>query len=558
MTAALWLLWGCGSPDAVDADGDGATTASDCDDRDPGVSPWAEETCDGKDNDCDGQIDEGVAETYFPDADGDGSGDLSGESISSCQGIPDGYTTQGRTNDCDDTDPLISASELDVCGDGVDNDCDGAVDEPECVTTLIRGASTENTLRLGSALRDPVDLDGDGRADLVVGAGAAAVADQAAVLIWSAPPVGVADPSSASAILRSSVPMGIQNGAFFDISAPDDASGYPAMLIASADTGALWVIDGPFSGELVLQEEARAQVSGSADEDYDYLQVEGIGDLNGDGWMDVLLGVPGAGAEDAGAAWLLLGPLSGESTLTDADVVLWGTEEGDNLGAAIAGLEDLDGDGLVDVAVGAPQGHVLEEKQSGAGGGYVAVFTSPLSGSSAVADAEALLQSASRNQLFGISLSSGDLDADGYTDLVISDTSQVMVFSGATLTATDDPAAAADARVEIGGSAIIGDAMPAVADINQDGAADILLGTERNIGCAVLLGPLDGVVALEASADFRFQEPLMSSNTLRLASGGDLDGDGRTELVVGYSGYAQPWSGEGAEAIVGQVGILEW
>ena len=65
-----------GSP--VDADGDGFVAAEDCDDDDPGISPGAVETCDGVDNDCDGEIDEPGADgspTWYPDADGDGWGD---------------------------------------------------------------------------------------------------------------------------------------------------------------------------------------------------------------------------------------------------------------------------------------------------------------------------------------------------------------------------------------------------------------------------------------------------------------------------------------------------
>ncbi|MBI4848652.1 MAG: M6 family metalloprotease domain-containing protein [Nitrospirae bacterium] len=87
----------------VDVDSDGYTTcAGDCDDNDPAVNPGAWEICDGKDNNCDGNVDEGF------DADGD--------TYATCAG------------DCDDNNPDIHPGALEFC-DGIDNNCDGNVDE---------------------------------------------------------------------------------------------------------------------------------------------------------------------------------------------------------------------------------------------------------------------------------------------------------------------------------------------------------------------------------------------------------------------------------------------
>lgn len=91
----------------TDDDADGVTTCAvppDCDDTDPEVLPGAEEICDGHDNDCNGQSDEGF------DLDGDGFG--------AC----------GDTGDCDDDDPTRAPGFIEIC-DGVDNDCNGAPDD---------------------------------------------------------------------------------------------------------------------------------------------------------------------------------------------------------------------------------------------------------------------------------------------------------------------------------------------------------------------------------------------------------------------------------------------
>ncbi len=125
----------------ADADGDGfgdeGTTieaceqpdgyvpiGNDCDDSDAEIYPSAPERCDGVDNDCDGEIDEDLLETWYADADGDGHGDPDA-GIESCD-PGEGYVEDD--DDCDDSDASAYPGGEEVC-DGVDNDCDGSTDE---------------------------------------------------------------------------------------------------------------------------------------------------------------------------------------------------------------------------------------------------------------------------------------------------------------------------------------------------------------------------------------------------------------------------------------------
>jgi hypothetical protein len=103
--------------------------SEDCDDEHTGVSPDATETCDGVDNDCDGDTDEDDAAdalTWYADVDEDGWADAHSTTLSCSQ--PSGYLGEERAEDCDDGDPDIHPGADEHC-DEVDEDCDGLVDD---------------------------------------------------------------------------------------------------------------------------------------------------------------------------------------------------------------------------------------------------------------------------------------------------------------------------------------------------------------------------------------------------------------------------------------------
>lgn len=143
---------GFGDPDRVRRvcamPADGVATAGDCDDLDATARPDGVELCDGADDNCDGVVDEGVALSFFPDADGDGHG-LEAGAVEGCL-VPDGYAR--LSDDCDDNDALAWTGAVESC-DGVDNDCDDAVDEGAADVLLW------------------VDADGDGYGDPTAPAG---------------------------------------------------------------------------------------------------------------------------------------------------------------------------------------------------------------------------------------------------------------------------------------------------------------------------------------------------------------------------------------------------
>jgi len=125
-----WTGGSCVSMVILDNDADGWPEFLECDDdSDPPADedatrhPLADEVCNGLDDNCDGQADEGLLEEWYEDTDGDGYG--GGEPILSCD--PEGDLVR-VTGDCDDGDATISPQASEAHGDGVDNDCDGVVD----------------------------------------------------------------------------------------------------------------------------------------------------------------------------------------------------------------------------------------------------------------------------------------------------------------------------------------------------------------------------------------------------------------------------------------------
>ena len=111
---------------SCDVDGDGVSTAEDCDDNDASIYPGATEFCDGVDNNCSGDESDAVdAQVWYADTDGDSYGDPESAIIESCT-QPSGHVIDNT--DCDDSNSDINPGATEVPDNGVDENCDPSDD----------------------------------------------------------------------------------------------------------------------------------------------------------------------------------------------------------------------------------------------------------------------------------------------------------------------------------------------------------------------------------------------------------------------------------------------
>jgi hypothetical protein len=132
-------LVSCEPPDGY------ADEGGDCRDDDPDIYPGADERCNGLDDDCDLLADEDAVDAgrWYVDADEDGFGDVS-QPIDSCFQPPG---TVSNAGDCDDDNPLGYPGAPEICGNGLNDDCDddNEVDEADCVPPPVDTSDTSDT-----------------------------------------------------------------------------------------------------------------------------------------------------------------------------------------------------------------------------------------------------------------------------------------------------------------------------------------------------------------------------------------------------------------------------
>jgi hypothetical protein len=201
-----------------------------------------------------------------------------------------------------------------------------------------------------------------------------------------------------------------------------DGDGLADLLVGAyrhdeggSSAGSAYLLQSPVSGEVELGD-ADGEFLGEEAHDLAGWAVATAGDINGDGLDDVLVGAyeHTAGGDHAGAAWLIHGPADGTIDLADADGKFVGEAEWDYAGIAVAPAGDVNGDGVADFLIGAK----FDTSGNGAGAAYLIYGPMEgvvdLSASSAKFMGEVTLDEAGRYLA-----AAGDVNGDGFDDIVI-------------------------------------------------------------------------------------------------------------------------------------------
>jgi FG-GAP repeat len=307
------------------------------------------------------------------------------------------------------------------------------------------------------------DLDDDGVDDLVIGAPGAS-----STFLVLGPVTSNFSLSAADAVLTGSAAYAVGEGDF-------DGDGEAEAVTADYSAGKVYVSPLPASSSATVTAAASLILSGETSGDYAGRWVSS-GDSDGDGLDDLLVGATydKAGGTAAGAAYLVLGGSTGSVSLSAADSKLVGESAGDAAGRVVA-MGDLDGDGLSDLVIGAP-GVSTRVSQAGAVYVVWASSTGGTMDLSA-ADAKLWGAGNSGLLSYERSLAIGDLDADGHDDLVVGDTHQgaVLLFYGPLSGSVETSEADALFYEESVSSGATLSGL-AVGDANGDGAGDLLIG----------------------------------------------------------------------------------
>ena len=297
------------------------------------------------------------------------------------------------------------------------------------------------------------------------------------------------------------------------------------------------------------------------------ISVSSAGDFNGDGLDDVIVG-----ASNINRAYVFFGRDTASQLIlnsgTDADIFLEGTGD---FGRSVAGAGDFNGDNFDDVIVGA-----REDDSSGQMTGNAYVFlgcdpagVGPCLTSRTIADAEVNLQGQGVDDWFGASVASaGDFNGDGLKDVLVGaprdddngdNSGRAFMFLGRVLAAPVTLHADVQAEIIVDGQLgdELGTSVASVEDFNGDGLSDVILGAPeanfttfdtvifdtigtgngRTGSAYVFLGrALVSPLVLDADQDAEmiinghgFSTDFGSS----VASAGDMDGDGLSEVIVG-------------------------
>lgn len=366
------------------------------------------------------------------------------------------------------------------------------------------------------------DINGDGYDDIIIGSSGA-------------------DPNSRNAAGISYVIFGKSNGfSDIDLASLNNTQGFKILGQSYSD------------------------VSGSS--------VAGAGDINNDGYKDIIIGAPATYSGKTGKSYIIFGKANG---FTDIDLNNLSLDQGfkitgqygDTCGLSVSAAEDINGDGFDDIIIGAPM-YQLNKK------GEVYVFYGKQTGfeninlynSLSSSDGFRIIGEEIGDRL-GISVASaGDINRDGYKDIIIGNrpnpsymngiSTTYVIFGKADIAADIDLTNLTPSQgFKIYGETIgdeAGYSVASIGDINADGYDDIIIGAYNALDGTgksyIILGKADGfvdinLVDLLSNQGFSITGAYSGdSSGFSVSGAGDINGDGYDDIIIGAP-YANSYAG---------------